>query len=122
MVPKALRFWFFVHFVVDVAFAIPLFLAPTKTMTLLGWTTVDPFCARLVGAALMGIGIESLLGRNADSNVFRGMLNLKVIWSLSAIAGIAMSMAQGAPTMGWVFLAIFCSFSGLWIYYRVKLG
>ena len=62
MVPRSLRFWFVVHFVVDFIFAVPLLLAPVWLMTLFGFESPDPFTGRLVGAALLGIGGESLLG------------------------------------------------------------
>ena len=65
MVPKGLKFWFVVHFVLDVSFAIPLLLFPRETLQFFGWTQIDPLATRLVGAALMGIGVESFLGRNA---------------------------------------------------------
>jgi len=121
MVPKSLRFWFIVHFVIDIIFAIPLLLVPEFTLSLLGWTTVDPMLSRLAGAALMGIGLESLLGHKANAQVFCAMLNLKIIWSLSAIFGIGFSLIQGGPIMGWIFLIIFAAFCCLWIYYRIKL-
>ncbi|MBW1642649.1 MAG: hypothetical protein JRI53_08725 [Deltaproteobacteria bacterium] len=123
MVPKGLRFWFVVHFMLDVSFAIPLLLFPRETLQFFGWTQIDPLATRLVGAALMGIGVESLLGRNATVEAFRAMLNLKVIWSLSAVFGITLSMVQGGtPVLGWAVLAIFGSFSILWISYRLRLG
>jgi len=123
MVPKGLRFWFVVHFILDVIFAIPLLLFPKETLQLFGWTQIDPLATRLVGAALMGIGLESLIGRNATVDAFRAMLNLKVIWSLSAVFGITLSMIQGGPPVfGWAVLAIFGSFSILWISYRLRLS
>ena len=121
MVPDSLRFWFVIHFVLDVVFAIPLLVAPEFTLSLFGWTTIDPLATRLVSAALMGIGVESLLGRNATAEVYRAMLNLKIIWSLSAVVGIAASMAAGGPVMGWVILGIFGAFCILWIHYRIRL-
>jgi len=121
MVTQSLRNWFIVHFAVDILFAVPLLIAPEFTLNLLGWTTVDPLTTRLVGAALMGIGLESLLGRNAPDDVFRAMLNLKIIWSISAVIGIGASVAHGSPKMSWVFLSIFAAFSCLWIYYRLSL-
>jgi apolipoprotein N-acyltransferase len=78
--------------------------------------------ARLVGAALMGIGLESMLGSNASAETFRAMLNLKIIWSLSAIFAISAALFEGAPAMGWVFLAIFVVFCAVWVSYRVRLG
>ena len=122
-VPKSLRTWFLVHFVIDVVFAVPLLIAPEFTLSLFGWANIDPITSRVVGAALMGIGLESLLGRNASAEVYRAMLNLKIIWSLSTIFGVGVSLlAGGGPAMGWVFLAIFVLFGAIWIYYRIMLG
>ena len=117
MVPKALRTWFVVHFVLDIAFAIPLLVAPVFFLETFGWTEVDPLTARLVGAALVGIGTESLLGRNADVASFLTMLRLKILWSGTASVGILVSMLQGAPTMGWLFLVIFVGFNIIWTYW-----
>jgi len=116
-VPARLRTWFVVHFVMDLLFAIPLLLVPVFTLETFGWSTVDPLASRLVGAALVGIGVESFLGRNASVESFHTMLRLKILWSLSACFGIALTIAQGAPVMAWGFLAIFAGFSVVWIYY-----
>ena len=61
MVPKNLRTWFVIHFIADYAFGLPMLIAPVWTMTLFGWIIIDPATTRLVGAALLGIGGESLL-------------------------------------------------------------
>lgn len=121
MVPRALRRWFVVHFVADLLVAVPLGLAPAATLRALGWSIIDPVSARLVGAALAGIGIQSFLGRNESIDVFRAMLRLKCIWSGAAIVGLGMSLAEGAPPVTWAFLAIFVAFAGLWNYYRLQL-
>ena len=120
-VPSSLRRWFVVHFVADVVFAAPLLLAPESFLRALGWMAVDPVAARMVGAALAGIGIESLLCRNNSVDVFRAMLRLKCIWSGAAIAGLSLSIAQGAPPVAWAVLAVFVAFAAVWNYYRVKL-
>jgi hypothetical protein len=57
VVPPSARTWFVIHFVADVLFAVPLFFFPETTLSLLGWTDVDPAATRLVAAALFGIGI-----------------------------------------------------------------
>lgn len=121
-VPPALRRWFVVHFVADLIFAVPLLLAPVATLRALGWTAIDPVVARLVGAALAGIGTESLLGRNGSVEAFRSMLRLKCIWSGAATLGLALSILDGAPRMTWAFLAVFVAFGALWNYYRLKLS
>ena len=50
-VPPRLRWWFQVHCVVDLLFAVPLMIAPVTMLSLLGWTTIDPLATRLVAAA-----------------------------------------------------------------------
>jgi hypothetical protein len=120
-IPSSLRSWFVVHFVVDMLIGIPLLLFPEIVMPLLGWDIIDPIASRVVGAALMGIGIESYLGRNAGIEVFRAMLNLKVIWSSSAILGIGLGLWQGGPQAGWLFIGLFIIFWFVWVYYWRKL-
>ena len=120
-VPKSLRVWFVIHFVLDIIIAIPMLLVPELLLPLIGWSVVDPITSRLVGAALLGIGVESLLGRNASRDVFKAMLNLKILWASGAILGIGLGLVAGGPPIAWLFLAIFIGFLGLWAYYRVKL-
>ena len=62
-VPASLRFWFVVHFVADIAAAIPLFVAPQQVLGFFGWPAVDPISTRLVAAALFGIGVYGVLAR-----------------------------------------------------------
>ncbi len=119
--PGALRRWFVFHFVADMLFAVPLMIAPHWFLGLFGWEVIDPFTARLVAAALFGIGIESLLGRNASAESFRTMLRLKIIWSSAAVVGILVTMLQGAPPLGWIIFAIFAGFNLLWIYWFIRL-
>lgn len=125
IVPPMLRTWFVIHFWADILFALPLFIAPQAVLTLLGWTVVDPVTARLVAAALFGIGIESLIGRNASAGSFITMLNLKVIWSATATIGILWSMLEGAhdgALFAWLTFGIFAVFHVIWVYWRVRLG
>lgn len=120
--PPGLRIWFVVHFAVDMLVGVPLLLLPELVLPLLGWSPVDPISTRVVGAALMGIGIESLLGRNASAEVYRAMLNLKVIWSGSAILGIGLGLWNGGAPAGWAFLFVFFVFWCVWTYYRRRLA
>ncbi len=122
MVPRSLRIWFVVHFVADLVTAVPLFIAPREILGWLGWTSIDPLSTRLVAAALFGIGIESLLGRNAGVESFRGMLNLKIIWSAAATVGAVWSQLEGGPVAGWAIVGIFGGFNLLWLRYRLVLA
>jgi hypothetical protein len=122
MVPTNLRRWFVLHFVVDVVIAIPLFLVPEAVLTRLGWESVDPFVSRIVAAALLGIGGVSLLARNEGGDVYRTMLDLKIIWSLTAIIGILLTMLNGGPPFGWVFFGLFVVFACVWLFYRLRFS
>ena len=118
---KGLRTWFVIHFIVDMVFGIPLLILPVTTLTWLGWAKIDPLTSRLVGAALMGIGIESFLGRNASKEVYQAMLNLKLIWSASAIFALTLSLFSEAPTIVWLIWGLFAGFFCVWAFYKRKL-
>ena len=120
-VPNGLRKWFVVHFVVDVLAALPLMVAPGAILRALGWSAVDPIASRLVAASLLGIGIESWLGRNSGPESFQAMLNLKLIWSGAAIIGVAWALFEGGPPVGWVVLIVFAGFNAIWVRYRFAL-
>ncbi len=119
-VPSSLRTWFFIHFLVDYLFAVPLFVAPIWVLRLLGWTNIDPFSARLVAAALFAIGGISFLARNAGKESYATLLMLKIIWSLAASAGVLFTIGQGGPAFGWIVLLLFVGFSSVWLYYKRK--
>ena len=91
-------------------------------MSFFGWTTIDPLTTRLVGAALVGIGVESFLARNASLESFQSLLRLKILWSLSANLGIALTLIEGAPRAAWLFQGVFVTFSAVWIFYKVRLS
>lgn len=119
-----LKIFFYIHFVVDIMTAIPLFINPEVFLKTLGWQVVDPLSARVVAAALFGIGIESFLVRNSGLESFSGMLSLKIIWSAAVIAGIGVSIfenVQNSPVSLWVILIIFIIFNILWIYWKIRL-
>ncbi len=123
-IPSALRNWFIIHCIVDLVFAIPLFLFPEWTLKLFDWPHFDPLATRLVAAALFGIGLESYLGRDGGLEKYLGMLRLKVIWSGTAAAGILItqfSMSE-KPVAGWLLASIFIAFNLLWVYWWRRLA
>ena len=122
MVPRGLRRWFVFHFWADIVFAVPLFFAPRATLMFFGWREVDPAATRIAAAALFGIGIQSLLGRNDSVDTFRALLTLKVIWSGTATLGLLWTQLQGGPPAGWLFVAIFAVFNAVWTRYRLLLS
>jgi hypothetical protein len=120
-IPASLRRWFVAHAIVDLLVALPLLIAPVATLRQLGWTAVDPVTTRLVAAALLAIGGQSYLGRQGSLESYRSLLNLKMLWSSTAIVALLLGIGSGAPVACWGFLAVFVIFFGVWTYYRIRI-
>jgi flagellar biosynthesis component FlhA len=119
-VPVTLRQWFVAHAAVDAVVGLPLLFVPGLVLTPLGWGPVDQVSTRLVGAAMLAIGAQSYLGRNAGVEVYKAMLNLKVVWSFAAILGLGVAIAHGAPPAAFAFLSAFIALAGVWSHYRIR--
>jgi len=100
-IPTSLRRWFVIHFVADMLFGLPLLFAPAWTLQLMGFAVGNLYTARLVGAALIGIGGTSLLVKNKGIQTYQAMLTLKILWSLSAIVGLFLSLLE-QPVFFWL--------------------
>lgn len=121
IVPSSLKLWFSIHFIADILFAVPMMVVPEQFLLFWGLDVGESLPVRLAAAALIGIGGNSFLMRKKNVDVYLSMLNLKILWSLSAIVGIILSIVEGGPNSLFIFLGIFASFSILWIFYRIKL-
>ena len=102
-------------------FGIPLLLIPGVILPFLGWQEFDPVTSRLVGAALMGIGGESLFSSQASKGVMKALLRLKIIWASAALMALVLGLLSGGPPLIWAFLVIFAVFLTAWIHYFRKL-
>jgi hypothetical protein len=119
-VPPSLRAWFLVHAAVDVAVALPLLAAPVAVLHRLGWTTVDPVATRLVAAALLAIGGQSFLRRDAGVEATRALVGLNVIWSLAGAGALFVGVGGDAPPAAWALLCVFIVFAGVWIHHAIR--
>ena len=119
-VSKSLRAWFKIHFVVDFIIAIPLIFFTKWTLGLFGFPLENLIFARLVGAALIGIGGTSFLIRNKTKSQYDSLLTLKIVWSLSAMVALVLSISQGAPKTLWIFVAVFAIFFFIWLHYKIR--
>ena len=113
--PRWLHHLFIFHFFANASFAIPLFIAPTRTMAVFG-LVAEPFSARLLASAVFGIGLASLLMRNKSLEQYRSMLLVKASWSGTAILGIVFCIIQGSSPVLFLFLAVFLAFWCTWMY------
>lgn len=117
MIPSGLRHWFIVHFIIDILFAVPLLLFPAWVLTVLGFEATNFLLARLIGAALVGIGGVSFIMHKKDRSAYIPMLQLKLLWSGTAIVAIILSLNDAETSAKWFLLAIFILFFLIWGYY-----
>ncbi len=103
-------------------FAVPLIFFPARILGLLGFQTTELIMARLVGAALVGIGGASLFNYNKTIESYKIMLTLKILWSSAAILGLLISAFTGAPIAIWWIITVFAVFDIIWIYYRSHIN
>lgn len=120
-IPRSLRTWFKIHFIVDLLVAIPLLFFPEWTLIFLSLPGENILAARLVGAALIGIGGNSLLMNKAGYDAYMVMLKLKIVWSSAALVALILEITRNpAPTVLIIFM-IFLLFSLLWNSYHYRL-
>jgi len=118
IVPKSLRVWFIVHFVVDFLFAILLFIIPTRMLALFGFEDINILFARLVAAALFAIGGASLVVHKQGVDSYNALLSVKVIWSILAILALVLALIESWSISVVAILIIFIIFSVTWVYYK----
>ena len=121
-IPPSLHRWFQVHGIIDLILGVPLLLFPQVVLGLLGLPAMEAVTARLVGAALLGIGGASLYCRRKGKESYSVLLKLKIIWSGSALLGLFLSLLGGASTRLGIAVIIFALFFTVWVYYQVRLS
>ena len=120
-IPSSLRKWFLIHFIIDILFALPLIFYPTWLLGLFGLPSSEAVMARLVGAALVGIGGASLFSYSKSKESYDILLTLKLLWSSTAILALVLSLLNGAPASIWLFIFIFVVFFFIWLYYKKNI-
>lgn len=120
-IPHALKIWFIIHFIIDILFAIPLLLFPFWVSHILNIPEVDSLAIRLVGAALLAIGISSLLYKDAHIYTYNALLSLKILWSASALLAIVLSFKESVSPAKITILLVFAVFFFVWVYFKIKL-
>lgn len=119
-IPTSLRHWFVAHAVIDVVCGIPLLLVPELLLPHLGWKTVDPVTARLVGAALLALGTQAWRSRAAGVDVYRALLGINVVWSAMVIIGMAIAIAHDAPSAAFIVLSASLALCGVWTHHAIR--
>jgi len=87
----------------------------------MGLVVVESITARLVGAALLGIGGAIYFARKKTLEAYEVLLSFKIIWALGAVVGLAIELYKGAARSLWAILGVFAVFAVTWIYFKIKL-
>lgn len=120
-IPSSLRTWFIIHFAIDILFAIPLFFFPTQFLAFFNIAITQPLLARLIAAALIAIGTNSLLMHKKNQESFATMLNLKLIWSATASLALLLFLLTEFNYFILLTLLIFVGFFFIWLYFRKRM-
>ena len=119
-IPKSLKIWFKIHLIVDLFFGLPLFFKPRWFLALFG-LQAEPFTARILGAAIIGIGASVYYFTN-DLKGYKLALKRKILWSSASIIGILITLIEGESLIGLTLLVIFTLFLCVWSYYKKILN
>lgn len=117
----AVRIWIIVSFIVDMLFGVPLLLVPHDLAAVFGFEDQGVFVLRLLGAAIIGVGMGSVLVCREHGCGLHAIVNLKLVWTILSAAAILWSIFDGAPQAAWLFFGIFCAFAVVWAYFRWKI-
>jgi len=123
-VSQSLKTWFFIHFLLDVGFGLPLLFIPSQFLSIMGWGHVDPIFVRLFAAAILGIAVGSWLARNSGVEIYRVMLNIKLIWVGVGLLGMVISLWEAGwqvTWFAWFIVVILLVFIVVWTYFKNQI-
>ena len=88
LVPRSLRRWFTLDFILALIAGLPLLVAPEWSLQQLSWGCVDPWVTRILASAVIALGTQSLLHRGSSALVCLAIIHQKCVWSLVASGAI----------------------------------
>ncbi len=114
---QALRTTFLLHAFVALAFGLVMYLVPVWFATIIQWTPVDPLMTSFVGAALLALGVSSLLGyRAAHWEDVRILVIAEAVFTVTGtVTALYYLLFVGAPLFAWVPAVLWGLFAVAWI-------
>lgn len=123
---KGLKFTFLVHVVVAAVFGLGFLLVPDFVGSLYGISSEPPITDifRLLGAAMVGWGVSSLLAAKADSwEAVRIVVAAEIVWTLLGALVMLYSLLFNAfPVLGWLNVVVFAAFAAVFAWFTAKKG
>jgi len=112
-VKPGLRITFLVHFIVALIFGLTYLLIPDVWGNLVGWPALDPVINRILGAALLGYGVSSILAyRETAWEKVIIVVRAEIVWTtLGALVMLYALLFAGAPAIGWLNAVLLAGFA-----------
>ena len=111
------RYVLVLHFIVALVFAVPLLVFAYRFAHWVHWRPFDPTMAKMLGAAMLGLGIGSLLAAR-DPLKHRVIVQMEIVYALVASAAVLYRLVRytdATPHFAWVafgvttaFFVLFC--------------
>ena len=116
---SGLKTTFLIHAPVSLLFGIVFYFVPGIWADLVNWTPYDENITRLLGAAVLAIGVMSWLAYRADTwEEVRIPVQFEIVFTVSgALIGLYAYFVSGAPLFIWVPIIVMVVFGVLWIYF-----
>lgn len=119
---RALKLTFLVHSLVSLLFGLLMFVSPALWGQIAGYTQVDPYVTRVLGATLLSLALASWLGYRAQTwEAVRIPVEMELAFTvMGALAMLYSVLFEAAPVFIWVPLALFVIFAVLWGYFLAQ--
>jgi len=123
-ISSGLKITFLIHFILGLVFGLVYLFIPEFYGEMIGWEVTEPIMHRVVGAALVGISISSLLAfKNPSWDKVRITVIMEICWTVIAALTMLWGMLfADLPAMGWMntgFMIIFAVFFSMF-YFKEK--
>ncbi|MHA2008372.1 MAG: hypothetical protein ACXABO_03985 [Promethearchaeota archaeon] len=115
---KGLKVVLLIHFVLGIILGIIFLFFPEAYCDLLGVAMTDHGALRLIGAASLALGGGSFLAfRSKDWEKTKLLVQLDLIWLISASVGIMWWLLEGGPVAAWWVFGMFIVFLAALAYF-----
>jgi len=120
-ISSGLRTTFLVHAIIGIALGLVYLLIPETAGNLLNWDMGDP-AYRLLGAALVALGVSSWLAYKAGTwGEVKILVQLEVVWTVLAALVLLWGLISAAiPLIGWANLVLLVLFAIAFGYFYTR--
>ena len=118
---SGLRTTFLIHAIIAILFGLTYLLVPEMVGGIMQWDMSDA-SYRVLGAALVAIGVSSWLGYKASVwGEVRITVLFEIVWTVLGAVVTAWALLTGAmPSAGWLNFAVFAVFAILFGYFYTQ--